>query len=80
MVPNAIYSKEDCPMDASHTMCMKKMPYREAISSLMYASIATHPDITFAISTLSQFLKNLGEAHWDVVKCIFHYLAGTKNL
>jgi hypothetical protein len=63
MVPNMIYSKEDCPVDASHTTHMKKMPYREAIGSLMYASIATHPDITFAISTLSQFLENPGEAH-----------------
>jgi hypothetical protein len=80
MVPNMIYLKEDSPMDASHATCMKKMPYREAISSLMYTSIATHPDITFAILTLSQFLDNLGEAHWDAVKCIFCYLAGTKDL
>jgi hypothetical protein len=80
MVPNSIYSKEDCPVDASHAMRMKKTPYREAISSLMYTSIATHPDITFAISTLSQFLENLGEAHWDTVKHIFHYLAGMKDL
>jgi hypothetical protein len=80
MVPNSIYSKEDSPTDASHATCMKKMPYREAIGSLMYTSIATCPDITFTISTLSQFLENLGEAHWDVVKHIFHYLAGTKDL
>jgi hypothetical protein len=80
MVPNSIYLKEDCPADASHTTCMKKTPYREAIGSLMYTSIATCPDITFAISTLSQFLENLGEAHWDVVKHVFHYLAGTKDL
>jgi hypothetical protein len=80
MVPNTIYSKEDCPTDASHATRMKKMPYREAIGSLMYTSVTTHPDITFAISTLSQFLENLGEAHWDAVKCIFHYLAGTKDL
>jgi hypothetical protein len=80
MVPNATYSKEDCPTDASHAMHMKKTPYREAISILMYTSIATHPDITFTILTLSQFLDNLGEAHWDTVKHIFHYLAGTKDL
>jgi hypothetical protein len=59
---------------------MKKTPYREAISSLMYASVATRPDITFAILTLSQFLENPGEAHWDMVKHIFCYLAGTKDL
>jgi Reverse transcriptase (RNA-dependent DNA polymerase) len=80
MVLNATYSKEDSPVDASHAARMKKTLYREAISSLMYASIATCPDITFAISTLSQFLDNLGEAHWDAVKHVFHYLAGTKDL
>jgi hypothetical protein len=80
MVPNMIYSKEDCPTDASHTTCMKKMPYREAIGSLMYPSIATHPNITFAILTLSQFLDNPGEAHWDMVKHVFCYLAGMKDL
>jgi hypothetical protein len=80
MVSNVTYLKEDCPADTSHTMYMKKMPYREAIGSLMYTSVATHPDITFTISTLSQFLDNLGEAHWDMVKHVFHYLAGTKDL
>jgi hypothetical protein len=58
---------------------MKKTPYREAVGSLMYAAVATRPDITFAVSTLSQFLENPGEAHWEAVKRVFRYLAGTKN-
>jgi hypothetical protein len=29
------------------------------------------------VSTLSQFLENLGEAHWEVVKQVFRYLAST---
>src|SRR6267142_3994219 len=52
----------------------------EAIGSLMYAAVATQPDITFAISTLSQFLENLGEAHWKAAKHIFHYLNSTRNV
>jgi hypothetical protein len=59
---------------------MRKVPYREAIGSLMYTSVATCPDITFAISTLSQFLENLGEAHWEAVKRVFRYLLGMHNL
>ena len=43
----------------------------------MYASVATRPDISFAVSQLSQYLENLGEAHWEAVKQVFHYLAGT---
>jgi len=31
------------------------------------------------MSTLSQFLDNPGLAHWAAVKCVFHYLLGTKN-
>ena len=46
----------------------------------MYASVATHrPNITFTVPTLSQFLNNPGEAHWDAVKHVFRYLAGMKG-
>ena len=58
---------------------MRKVPYREAIGSLMYASVATRLDIAFAVSTLSQFLDNPGEAHWEVVKRIFQYLSSTRD-
>ena len=58
---------------------MKMVPYREAIGSLMYASVATRPDISFAVSTLSQFLNNPGHAHWEAVKRIFRYLSGTRD-
>jgi len=56
---------------------MRKVPYHEAIGSLMYAAVATHPNIAFAVSTLSQCLENPGEAHWQVVKQVFRYLVGT---
>ena len=46
----------------------------------MYAAVATRPDISFAVSTLSQFLDNLGRAHWEAVKHIFWYLSGTRDL
>jgi hypothetical protein len=80
MIPGAVYSKQDTPSDPAEAAQMKAVPYREAIGSLMYASVATRPDITFAVSTLSQFLDNPGPAHWDAVKRIFRYLAGTKTL
>src|SRR5579863_4742682 len=65
IVPSASYSKSDSPASVTDAARMHKVPYREAIGSLMYASVATCPDITFAVSTLSQFLENLGEAHWE---------------
>ncbi len=45
----------------------------------MYATVTTHLDITFAVLALSQFLSNLGITHWEVVKQVFRYLAGTKT-
>jgi hypothetical protein len=58
---------------------MSKMPYHKAIGSLMYAAVATCPDIAFAVSYLSQFLENPGEAHWEAAKRVFCYLSGTKT-
>lgn len=45
----------------------------------MYAAVATCPDIAFAVSTLSQFLDNLGDVHWEATKHVFCYLTGTKD-
>jgi hypothetical protein len=79
MVPAVTYSKDNSLKNQVEVACMHKVLYWEAIGSLMYATIAMRPDITFAISILSQFLDNPGEAHWESVKQIFHYLAGTKD-
>jgi hypothetical protein len=79
MVPGASYTRSDVPTDATEDAQMGKVPYREAIGSLMYASVATRPDITFAVSTLSQFLENPGRAHWEVVKRVMRYLSQTHD-
>jgi hypothetical protein len=72
--------KEDSPSSPDEITRMGKTPYHEAIDSLMNAAVATRPDIAFAVSCLSQFLENPGEAHWEAAKRIFHYLAGTKTI
>ena len=78
MVPSSSYSTCDLPSSPTNLTCMCKVPYHEAIGSLMYAAVATRPD-AFAVSTLSRFLENPGEAYWQAVKCVFCYLAGTRN-
>jgi hypothetical protein len=59
---------------------MRDVPYHKAIRSLMYASLGTHPDISFAIQTLSRFSMKPGVAHWEAVKHVFRYLKGMMDL
>jgi len=80
MVPRIQYSKKDTPASPNEAIQMKCTPYCQAIGSLMYATIATCPDITFAVSSLSQFLDNPSNIYWEAIKHVFHYLIGTKDL
>ena len=42
--------------------------YQAAIGSLIYAAIATRPDISFAVALLSQFMSSPGLEHFQGVK------------
>ena len=53
--------------------------YHSLIGSLTYASIATRPDISSAVSILSQFMSKPGKEHWVGVKRILRYIKGTLN-
>ncbi|KAM3966065.1 uncharacterized protein ACR2FA_012935 [Aphomia sociella] len=55
------------------------LPYQNLIGALMYLSVATRPDITHAVSYLSQFNNCYGEEHWKAAKRILRYLQGTKD-
>ena len=77
--PNIQSTKDHCSSTDDEKVAMSKIPYREAIGSLMWAAVATWPDIAFAVSSLSQFLENPGEIHWKAVKRVMRYLKGTKN-
>ena len=58
---------------------MQNISFCKAISSLIYASLGTCLDITFAVSCLSKFLQNLRLVHWEVAKHVFCYLKGMNN-
>lgn len=53
------------------------VPYREAVECLMHLAVATRPDIAFAVSYVSQFLKNPEDRHWSMIKRILKYLKGS---
>lgn len=58
---------------------MHNIPYQQAIGSLMYLSVSTRPDITYAVSYLSQFNREPTEFDWKNVKRVFRYLKQTPH-
>jgi len=40
---------------------MSQIPYASVVGSLMYAMVSTRPDLAYAVSTVSQFMSNLGK-------------------
>ena len=73
-------SKQDCPQSDEEKAEMDKLPYASAVGSLMYAMIATRPDIAFAVGVVSRYMSNPGKKHWEAVKGIMRYLKATKSL
>jgi hypothetical protein len=53
--------------------------YQSIIGSLLYLMIDTHPDISYAVTHLSQFTTNPSEDHYKAVLHICRYLAGTQD-
>lgn len=45
----------------------------------MYAMTCTRPDVSFALSMVSRYQDNPGEAHWTAVKNVLKYLRNTKD-
>ncbi|MCO5569008.1 hypothetical protein L7F22_022714 [Adiantum nelumboides] len=77
--PYVKISKEDCPNSKEATNDMQSVPYASACGSLMYAMVATRPDIAHAVGVVSRFMANPSRLHWDAMKSIMRYLKGTKN-
>ena len=51
--PYVKLSEQDCPKSDDEKAKMAKIPYASVVGSLMYAMIATRPDIAFAVGVVS---------------------------
>ena len=80
MEPHIKLTNAQSPSTGAEYASMQHIPYREAIGSLMYAALGTHPDISYTVSTISRFSSNPGLPHWEAVQRIYRYLIGTKDL
>ncbi|MBW0465894.1 hypothetical protein O181_005609 [Austropuccinia psidii MF-1] len=54
--------------------------FRSAVGSINYLSTATHPDLSHAMSSLSQHLEKPGIQHWRAFLHILKYLRGTQEV
>lgn len=77
LTPMAVNSK----FDKSNDKCLDDniYKYRQLLGSLMYLSVCTRPDISYACSQLSQYSTCFDMDHWRAAKRVLRYLAGTLN-
>ena len=54
--------------------------YQSMVGSLLYVAVATRPDISQAVGTVSKFNSSPSEAHLTAVKRILRYLKGTLDV
>lgn len=64
-------------LDCSEDSKTSKLPYQQAVGSLLYAAQATRPDIGYAVNLLCQFCNDPKRTHWAAAKRIMRYLRGT---
>ena len=78
--PYAKLSHDDCPQTDVETAEMSRIPYASAVGSLMYAMVATRPDLAHSVGVVSRYMSNPSKQHWDAVRNILRYLRGTSEL
>jgi len=54
--------------------------YMSIVGSLLYASMITRPDITYAVQALGRHMQSSGNEHMIAAKRVLRYLQGTKDL
>lgn len=68
---------DDSPSTEEERREMEKIPYREALGSLMWLQVSTRPDLSFTVNLLSRFSNNPGILHWNALKYTIGYIKGT---
>jgi hypothetical protein len=56
---------------------LKLYPYRQILGSLMYAMVATRPDLAFAVTVLSKTMQAPRWCDWLKLKHVLRYIKGT---
>ena len=70
----------DCAKNDPSYISPIKASYNEVVGKLMYAMVATRPDIAVSMSVVSKYLTRPEKIHWEFVLRILRYLKGTLSL
>ena len=68
-----------CPKTSKERETMSRVPYSNAVGSLMYPMMCTRPNICYVVGLVSRYQSNLGSENWKAVKRIMRYLKGTAD-
>ena len=79
MVENALASFETHQADDDDDE-QSQFPYAQLIGELLWIAMNARPDITFAVVTLSRYLKDPKSCHWTAAKRVVRYLIGSQDL
>ena len=80
MEPGAKFLKDQCPTTPMQIAKMHGVPYAKGIRSVLWPVMILHPDCTFTISMLAQFIQNPGKVHWEALKGVIVYMGSMKDL
>ena len=70
-------SSTQAPETEEERIRMESVPYASGVGSVMYGMVCSRPDLAHAISLVSRFMANPGQAHWNALKWLFRYLNGS---
>lgn len=59
--------------------CMKKVPYQNAVGSIMYSMVGTRPDLAYVVGEISRFMSRPITDHWQAVKWVLRYIKGSTD-
>ena len=66
--------------DDNVSKAVDSVMYQSIVRSLLYAAVATRPDISQAVGVVSKFSSKPSEAHLTAVKRILRYLKGSLDI
>lgn len=57
-----------------------KLPFRQLVGCLLYVSIISRPDVSYAVNYFSRFMNGFSNEHFNYLKRVIVYLFHTRHL